>query len=220
MQQFVAKSPLFEANTRALSRQAAAALTATPSQECADVLLGTEQASLLKGTLPPVTVFGSEFASVTKQNSTFSKPSAIAAVSALTLTAAALLSPAIAEPGSTGSSSDSTISIELNKMESTDKGCSTVLVVNNPTDTAYSKFQLDLVMFEGGVVGSRIALDLAPVREQKRSVKQFELSGSSCDKISEYLINDVIECKTKSGDVDGCLKHISVSSLTKAKLTK
>lgn len=136
----------------------------------------------------------------------------------MTLTAAAMLGPAVAEPA--GSSSDTTISIELNKMESTDKGCRPVLVVNNPTDTAYSALKLDLVMFEGGVFGSRIALDLAPVREQKRSVKLFELSGSSCDKISEFLINDVMECKTKDGDVDGCLKHISVSSLTKTKLSK
>jgi len=116
--------------------------------------------------------------------------------------------------------SDDDISIELNKLESTDKGCRAVLVVNNHSDSKYTAMKLDLVMFEGGVFTRRVALDLAPIRADKRSVKLFELDGLSCDKISEFLINDVMECKTASGSSDGCLKRISVSSLTKTKLSK
>ena len=94
------------------------------------------------------------------------------------------------------------------------------MVVNNQTPTAYSALKLDLVMFEGGVFARRVALDLAPVRAEKRSVKLFELDGLSCDKISEFLINDVMECKTGDGAADNCLKRIAVSSLTKTKLSK
>lgn len=137
--------------------------------------------------------------------------SAIALIGALGVLGAAMTGTAVA---------DDAVSIELNKLEPTDKGCRAVLVVNNPTDTTYSAMKLDLVMFEGGVFTRRVALDLAPVREQKRSVKLFELDGLQCDNISEFLINDVMECKTSAGDADGCLKRITVSSLTKTKLSK
>ena len=112
------------------------------------------------------------------------------------------------------------VSLELNKLEATDKGCRAVVVVNNQSDTAYQTLKLELVMFEGGVFTRRIAVDLAPVRPQKRSVKLFEIDNIACDKITELLINDVMDCKTDAGAVDSCLQRLSVSSLAKAKLSK
>lgn len=112
------------------------------------------------------------------------------------------------------------VSLELNKLEATDKGCRAVVVVNNQSDTAYQTLKLELVMFEGGVFTRRIAVDLAPVRPQKRSVKLFEIDNIACDKITELLINDVMDCKTDAGAVDSCLQRLSVSSLANAKLSK
>lgn len=112
------------------------------------------------------------------------------------------------------------IALELNKLETTEKGCRAVVVVNNQSDTAYQTLKLELVMFEGGVFTRRIAVDLAPVRPQKRSVKLFEIDNIACDKITELLINDVMDCKTDAGAVDSCLQRLSVSSLASAKLSK
>lgn len=112
------------------------------------------------------------------------------------------------------------VSLELNKLETTEKGCRAVVVVNNQSDTPYQTLKLELVMFEGGVFTRRIAVDLAPVRPQKRSVKLFEIDGIACDKITELLINDVMDCKTDAGAVDSCLQRLSVSSLASAKLSK
>lgn len=113
-----------------------------------------------------------------------------------------------------------TIALELNKLEATDKGCRAAVVLNNQTDIAYQTLKLDLVMFEGGVFTRRVALDLAPVRAQKRSVKLFDLDGIACDKISELLINDVIDCKTDAGTADNCLQRLTTSSLSNVKLSK
>ena len=74
------------------------------------------------------------------------------------------------------------------------------MVINNPTDTSYQSFKIDLVLFQtDGVIGRRFSIDLAPLRPQKKSVKLFEIDGIACDKIGSLLINDVMECKADAG---------------------
>jgi len=113
------------------------------------------------------------------------------------------------------------VTIELNKLEKSDKGCRAYVVVTNPTTTAYEAFKLDLVMFQtDGIVGRRFALDLSPVRPDKRSVKLFDLDGAQCDGIGSFLINDVMECRTSSGPATDCLARLKVKSLTKVEISK
>jgi hypothetical protein len=70
-----------------------------------------------------------------------------------------------------------------------------------------------------GVIGRRFAVDLAPVRPSKRSVKLFDIEGTSCDSIGSILINDVLECQPETGEID-CLAALNPSSLLQVKLTK
>lgn len=113
------------------------------------------------------------------------------------------------------------MSVELNKLETFDKGCRAYIVVNNTSDTAYQALKLDLVLFQtDAVIGRRFALDLAPLKAQKKSVKLFEIDAMACDKIGSFLINDVIDCKTEQGAVDQCLQRLSTSTRTTVQLTK
>lgn len=113
------------------------------------------------------------------------------------------------------------ISLELNKLEPYEKGCRAYLVVNNPSDVAYQAFKLDLVLFQSdGVIGKRFALDLVPLKAQKKTVKLFELDGVGCDKIGSFLINDVMECKADSGPVADCFQKMTTTSLTNIQLSK
>ena len=127
--------------------------------------------------------------------------------------------PAATAPAQPDSSDG--ITLELNKIEKSDKGCRAYVVVTNPTPTSYEAFKLDLVMFQtDGVVGRRFALDLAPVRPDKRTVKLFDLDGGQCDGIGSFLINDVMECRTSSGPATDCLARLKVKSLTKVQISK
>ena len=113
------------------------------------------------------------------------------------------------------------ITLELNKIEKSDKGCRAYVVVTNPTSTAYDAFKLDLVMFQkDGIVGRRFALDLSPVRPDKRSVKLFDLDGTQCEEIGSFLINDVMDCRTSAGPATDCLSRLKVKSLTKVEISK
>ncbi|MFN3868806.1 MAG: hypothetical protein ACK4MF_07060 [Hyphomicrobiaceae bacterium] len=118
------------------------------------------------------------------------------------------------------------IGIELNKIEPLANGCRTYLVIDNDGDAAYSALKLDLVLFQSdGVIGRRVALDLAPLRAKKRSVKLFDLDGTKCDDIASLLINDVMDCKmTAAGGAaasdPNCLDRIALKTITKVQISK
>ncbi len=138
----------------------------------------------------------------------------------LTLAAAIVLATAaLAEDAQP--KQDEGISLELNKLEASDKGCRAYVVVSNPTSTSYDAYKLDLVMFQpDGIIGRRFAVDLAPLRPSKRTVKLFELDGTKCDQIGSFLINDVMECRSDAGPVKDCLASMKVNSLTKVEISK
>ena len=113
------------------------------------------------------------------------------------------------------------LSVELNKLEPQGAGCRAYVVVQNDDDTAYKTFKLDLVLFQtDGIIGRRFAMDLAPLKAKKRTVKLFDLDNIACDKIGSLLINDIVECTADAGPVENCLAGITVKSLTSAQLTK
>ena len=112
------------------------------------------------------------------------------------------------------------LTIELNKLESQKESCRAYVVVTNNGSTVYQALKLDLVLFQpDGVIGRRFALDLGPVKAQKRSVKLFDLD-TPCDQVGSLLINDVLECNGETGSIPNCLADLTATSLAKAKLTK
>ena len=145
----------------------------------------------------------------------FRVPAFVAVLGALTTPVFAGANQPAAAPAAGGTA------LELNKLETYDKGCKAYLVVNNTSDAAYQSFKLDLVLFQAdGVIGRRFALDLAPLKPQKRTVKLFELEGVGCDKIGSFLINEVMECKTDAGPQADCLQKMTTSTLTPVQISK
>ncbi|ODR98341.1 hypothetical protein AUC69_09600 [Methyloceanibacter superfactus] len=123
------------------------------------------------------------------------------------------LGTAVAEEGN--------IAIELNKLEAHDKDCRAYFVIDNKNDNSYETLKLDIVLFRpDGVIGQRFAVELAPLKAKKRTVKLFDVAGTACDEVGSFLINEVLECKADSGEVSDCLQDISVSSRTDNQLTK
>lgn len=113
------------------------------------------------------------------------------------------------------------LTVELNKLEAQGSGCRAYVVVQNDEAKAYETFKLDIVLFQNdGVIGRRFAMDLAPLKPQKRTVKLFDLDNIPCDNIGSFLINDVVECKGEAGPIEDCLAGLTVKSLTKVQLTK
>ena len=143
--------------------------------------------------------------------SRFTKRLATACLATTLLTTAVGIS--VAEEGA--------VAIELNKLEANNSDCRAYFVIDNKKDTAYDALKLDLVLFKpDGVIGQRFAVELAPLKAKKRTVKLFDVANTSCDEVGSFLINDVMECKASTGDATDCLQDISVSSRTNNPLTK
>lgn len=114
------------------------------------------------------------------------------------------------------------VAVELNKLETLKNGCRAYIVVNNTSQTEFKTLKLELALFRpDGIIGRRVAIDLAPLRAAKRTVKLFDMDGIACDQVGSVLINDVLECsKQGGGDEPDCLGRLSASSRTKAELLK
>src|SRR5215471_11356695 len=121
---------------------------------------------------------------------------------------AVLCSPA---PG--GADPPSTIGVELNRLEDQGGNCRAYLVITNPGSAEFSGFTLDLVVFDrAGTIMRRLAVEAAPLRPAKTTVKVFDIAETTCGAIGSILVNDIIHCRNPSGDVAGCIDQLSTSS--------
>ena len=116
---------------------------------------------------------------------------------------------------------NASLTVELNKLEASEKGCRAYLVINNTTDASYETMKMDLVMFQpDGIIGKRFVLDLAPLKPQKKTVKLFNLEDTACDKVGSLLVNDIVECKVGAEAQNDCLARITLSTLTTVTISK
>ncbi|MEM9011162.1 MAG: hypothetical protein AAGE18_08050 [Pseudomonadota bacterium] len=116
---------------------------------------------------------------------------------------------------------DGKLTVELNKLEPQGTACQAYIVLQNGTEAAYDELALDLVMFDtDGVIARRLAVDMAPLRAGRTSVKVFAVDGLACDGISRILINDVLSC-VPTGEAEGqadCVGLIETTSRASAEL--
>ena len=113
------------------------------------------------------------------------------------------------------------IMLELNKLEPQGKACRVYIVIDNPSETAFEAFKLDLFLFRtDGIIDRQLLIDLAPVRAAKKSVKIFDLDALACEGIGSLLVNQVTECRDVTGPVADCADRLRLSSRSGASLTK
>jgi len=124
-------------------------------------------------------------------------------------------------PAPGGAEPASTIGVELNRLEDQGGNCRAYLVITNPGSEEFSSFTLDLVVFEGGgTIMRRLAVNVLPLRPAKTSVKVFDIAETACRVIGSILLNDVIHCRDKTGDVTGCVDRLTTSSKLAVSLLK
>lgn len=113
--------------------------------------------------------------------------------------------PATADSGS--------ISIELNKIENTEDGCRTLFVFDNQTGHEFSRFRVDLILFDpAGVYSRQLMLDMAPLYANKKSVASFLIGEDACAKIGSILVNDIPQCEDGVGTELDCVDLLKVGS--------
>jgi hypothetical protein len=120
-----------------------------------------------------------------------------------------------------GAAADAPVTVELNKLEEQGGGCRVHLVIRNTTAAAYDSYKLDLVLFGGdGIIARRIAVEIAPLRANKKSVKLFDVADLVCPAIGSILVNDVLECSGPGAAAASCIDGLQLSSRAGIELSK
>ncbi len=107
------------------------------------------------------------------------------------------------------------VKVEINKIEQRDSGCLFYLVSGNESATNFQELMLDMVLFDSeDLILRRIAINLAPMSAGKTNVKMFEIADTQCTTISKVLVNEILECRDDTGQIEGCLDLLSPGSRT------
>lgn len=113
------------------------------------------------------------------------------------------------------------LGIELNRLEEREGSCRVYLVMSNPSPRSYEALKLDLVLFgTDGVIARRVAVDTAPLRPAKTTVKLFDVNGLPCAGIGSVLLNDVIECRGTDVSTADCVASVQPSTRASVAFTK
>lgn len=132
-----------------------------------------------------------------------------------------ILALALTAATASASAQPPALTIELNKLAPVEGGCRAFLVFRNTTDSAFSEFKLDLVMFDtAGVIAKRMALDPAPLPAEKTTVKLFDIQGVACADLGQVLMNEVMACADQSGARSDCTDLIESTSRGAVALVK
>jgi hypothetical protein len=107
---------------------------------------------------------------------------------------------------------DNRLSVELNKVETTDVGCQTYFVIHNRSGYDFDRIGFEVVLFDtDDVIIRRLRFDVAPLRNGRRDVLIFVIDPSPCERIGQILFDNFPDCRTAGGDI-ACLDIMELSS--------
>jgi hypothetical protein len=130
------------------------------------------------------------------QGATSSSPDAAAAASA--------------EPLSAGEP----VTLELNKLEPGEGGCSLYFVVGNPGPDDLAEVQTEAFLFDKeGAILRGVLLQFQNIRRERSKVAVFPIADLGCDVIGRVLVNDIPVCNKADGSpAAGCADRLRVTS--------
>lgn len=127
--------------------------------------------------------------------------------------AAAQDKPPSSEAGTSGSSAEPHIAIELNNMQSMEGICRVTFVATNRMGVELEAASYEVVVFDQDhLVDQILLLEFGRLPKGKTRVVQFDLEAPSCARISRILVNDARECQGPGLEVEDCLDALEVSS--------
>ncbi|OJF94348.1 hypothetical protein [Pararhizobium antarcticum] len=112
-----------------------------------------------------------------------------------------------------------TLSIELNDVVASEKGCKFTFVADNSLAQSLSKVSFEFVLFDQkGLVERMAVLDFRDLPSGKTKVRQFDLPGTKCEAVKSLLINDTPACTGEVLTKDACMKALRTGSKSPVEL--
>lgn len=130
-------------------------------------------------------------------------------LSTLTAATIAAASPVSAQDAPATPAPASSLVLELNGAQASDKGCRLTFVVTNELGAELTKAAFEIALFnDAGVVDRLTVLDFNELPAGKTKVTRFDLAGTDCAKISRVLVNHATECAGLGIDPKACITQL------------
>ncbi|MRG57891.1 hypothetical protein GF108_20205 [Phyllobacterium sp. SYP-B3895] len=101
------------------------------------------------------------------------------------------------------------LTLELNALQPSEKGCRLTFVVSNNLKAPLDKAAFEIALFnEANVVDRITVLDFKDLPEGKTKVRRFDLGDTDCTKVTRVLINDATECSGAGIDPKACIRQL------------
>jgi hypothetical protein len=108
------------------------------------------------------------------------------------------------------------LSLELNALQPSDKGCRLTFVIANHLSGDIAKAAFEIALFDRtGVVDRLTVLDFRELPRGKTKVSRFDLTGADCGKISRVLVNSATTCDGSGIEPSDCLTKLRASTRAK-----
>ena len=123
--------------------------------------------------------------------------------------------PASAQDQTTPTAATPKISVELNRIDDRADSCKMTFVAANGFDRVIDRFALEIVLFDGdGLVDQITAFNFNRLDAGKTVVRQFDVPGGSCSRLSRVLVNGVAACQANSLDIAVCQSVLETRTRT------
>jgi hypothetical protein len=111
------------------------------------------------------------------------------------------------------------LTIELNEIAPSEKGCKLTFVADNGMEQSLSKASFEFVLFDQkGLVERMAVLDFRDLPAGKTKVRQFDLAGTKCEAVKSLLINDAPACVGEGVDKGACMTGLKTGSKSAVEL--
>ncbi|MCA1367874.1 hypothetical protein I6F15_10730 [Bradyrhizobium sp. BRP14] len=105
------------------------------------------------------------------------------------------------------------LTVELNEIAPSEKGCKLTFVAGSALAQSLSKVSFEFVLFDQeGRVERMAVLDFRDLPAGKTKVRQFDLPGTKCEAVKSLLINDAPACVGEGVDKAACMTGLKTGS--------
>ncbi len=102
------------------------------------------------------------------------------------------------------------LTLELNALQPSEKGCRLTFIVTNNLVAALDKVGFEVALFNQAQVVDRITvLDFKELPQGKTKVRRFDLGDLDCTKVTRVLVNDSTECTGAGVDPKACIRQLN-----------
>lgn len=108
---------------------------------------------------------------------------------------------------------DAALTVELNALQPSDRGCRFTFIATNGLGGELTKAAFELVLFDtAGKVSRMTVVDFKDLPQGKTKVRQFDFSGIDCATVGRVLINDSTECSGPAIEPKACIGKLKTQT--------